>query len=136
MHWIHVESSKWTLKSAVIGMRGLSGNHGGKNLGRYIAGLCDRVGLIGKARPKVRLITTRVSTFHLTQPLPQLEGATLDNTSSNTNICKTIAQVHKRRGLKPWNHHKKQFMYVCSLAFLLASESTNHSNHPGVLATS
>jgi hypothetical protein len=51
LHWIHVDGSgKWSLKSAVVGMRGLSGNHGGKNVGRYIVGLCDRVGLIGKVR--------------------------------------------------------------------------------------
>jgi hypothetical protein len=51
LHWIHVDGSgKWSLKSAVIGMHGLSGNHGGKNMGRYIVGLCDRVGLIGKVR--------------------------------------------------------------------------------------
>jgi hypothetical protein len=49
LHWIHVdESGKWSLKSAVIGMRGLSGDHGGKNMGRYVVGLCDHVGLIGK----------------------------------------------------------------------------------------
>lgn len=48
-------SGKWILKSAVIGMRGLSGNHGGENVGRYIVGLCDRVGLIGKVQPKVGL---------------------------------------------------------------------------------
>ena len=41
------------LESRVIALRGLSGDHGGKNLGRYVAGLCDRVGLIGNERSKV-----------------------------------------------------------------------------------
>ena len=54
LHWIHVdESEKWSLKSAVIGMRGLSGNHSGKNIGQFDVGLCDRVGLIGKVQSKV-----------------------------------------------------------------------------------
>ena len=54
LHWIHVdESGEWSLKLAVIGMCGLSGNHGGKNARRFFVGLCDRVGLIGKVQSKV-----------------------------------------------------------------------------------
>lgn len=54
-HWIHVDSQseRWEMRSAVIGLRGISGDHSGKNLGRYVVGLCDRVGLMGKQASKV-----------------------------------------------------------------------------------
>lgn len=53
-HWIRVtKDGLWLLEACVIALRGLSGDHGGKNLGRYVAGLCDRVGLIGNERSKV-----------------------------------------------------------------------------------
>jgi hypothetical protein len=40
LHWIHVdESGKWSLKLVVIGMHGLSGDHGGKNVGWFVVGL-------------------------------------------------------------------------------------------------
>lgn len=53
-HWIQItEKGEWVLESSVIALRGLSGDHGGKNLGRYVAGLCDRVGLIGNKESKV-----------------------------------------------------------------------------------
>lgn len=48
-HWIRVtEKKEWKLESNVIALRGLSGAHGGKNLGRYVVGLCNRVDLIGQ----------------------------------------------------------------------------------------
>src|ERR1700730_15527756 len=54
MHWIHVsDEGKWGLRSAVIGMRGLSGNHSSKNLGRYVVSLCDRIGVLGQQQTKV-----------------------------------------------------------------------------------
>ena len=37
----------------MIALRGLVGEHGGKNLGRYVAGLCDRVGIMGRENSKV-----------------------------------------------------------------------------------
>ena len=60
-HWIRVtEEGEWDLESGVIALRGVSGNHGGKNLGRYVVGLCDRVGLIGNKKSKVtRLIISK-----------------------------------------------------------------------------
>ena len=47
------KKGEWSLEAKVVALRGLSGNHGGKNLGRYIVGLCDRVGLIGDKVSKV-----------------------------------------------------------------------------------
>lgn len=53
-HWIQVtEKGEWGLEASVIALRGLSGGHDGKNLGRYVVGLCDRVGLIGNKESKV-----------------------------------------------------------------------------------
>jgi len=54
MHWINVsDEGKWVFKSAVIGMRGISGDHSGKNLGRFVVSLCERVGVVGQQRTKV-----------------------------------------------------------------------------------
>jgi hypothetical protein len=53
-HWIRVtKSGEWKLEGNVIALRGLVGEHGGKNLGRYVAGLCDRVGITGFENSKV-----------------------------------------------------------------------------------
>lgn len=43
-HWIEVKDGKWTLRSEVIGFQPISGEHSGRNLGRYFVSLCDRVG--------------------------------------------------------------------------------------------
>jgi len=44
MHWINVsDEGKWALKSAVIGMKGITGDHSGKNLGRFVVAVCDRI---------------------------------------------------------------------------------------------
>ena len=54
-HWIRVvKGGEWSLEGRIIALRGLSGNHGGKNMGRYVVGLCDHIGLIGDTRSKVR----------------------------------------------------------------------------------
>ena len=53
-HWIRVtKRGEWVLEVNVIALRGLSGDQSGKNLGHYVVGLCDRVGLIGKEKSKV-----------------------------------------------------------------------------------
>jgi hypothetical protein len=51
-HWIEVIEKKWTLKSAVIGFKALSGSHNGENLGRYGVGLLDRVGIMDETESK------------------------------------------------------------------------------------
>jgi hypothetical protein len=53
-HWIRVtKEGRWLLEARVLALRALSGDHGGKNLGRYVVGSCDRVGLMGKEQSKV-----------------------------------------------------------------------------------
>ena len=53
-HWIQVsKKGEWSLEAKVIVLCGLSGDHSGKNLGHYVVGLCDRVGLIGDKASKV-----------------------------------------------------------------------------------
>jgi hypothetical protein len=54
------KKGEWVLEARVIALRGLSGNHGGKNLGRYVVGLCDRVGLMGSDWSKVRNVQLTV----------------------------------------------------------------------------
>ena len=53
-HWIQVsKKGEWSLEAKVVALCGLSGDHGGKNLGCYVVGLCDCVGLIGDKASKV-----------------------------------------------------------------------------------
>jgi hypothetical protein len=56
-HWMEVTDGKWKLRSEVIGFRGLSGEHSGKNLGQYFVGVCERVGIVNVQRSKVPLLT-------------------------------------------------------------------------------
>jgi len=52
-HWINVKEGKWKLRAEVIGFKAVSGNHGGKNLGRHTVSLLDCVGIIDKNGTKV-----------------------------------------------------------------------------------
>jgi hypothetical protein len=52
-HWIDVSDLKWTLRSAVIAFRMVSGSHTGENLARYLLSLCDRVGITSHYSSKV-----------------------------------------------------------------------------------
>ena len=51
--WIEVRGGKWRLCSKVVGFQPVSGDHSGWNLGWYIVGLCDRVGIFNKTGSKV-----------------------------------------------------------------------------------
>ena len=55
-HWMEVKDEKWRLRSEVIAFQPISGEHSGDNLGRYIVGLCERVGIMSKTESKVRFI--------------------------------------------------------------------------------
>ena len=46
-HWIDVKDGKWNLHAEVVAFQGLSGNHGGKNMGKYLLGMLDHVGITG-----------------------------------------------------------------------------------------
>ena len=52
-HWIDVNDGKWRLRSEVVRFQAISGNHSGMNLGRYLMGLCDRVGITNPLESKV-----------------------------------------------------------------------------------
>ena len=66
VHWIEVEEHTemsegtqvakycWSLQLAVIGFRTISGTHSGENLGRYMVGVMDQVGIMGRNFSKVR----------------------------------------------------------------------------------
>jgi hypothetical protein len=51
-HWIEVKGNEWKMRSAVIGFKAISGAHNGENLGRYVVGLLDRVGIMDENRSK------------------------------------------------------------------------------------
>ena len=52
-HWIKVKGETWEMRLEVIGFRSVSGDHSGKNLGRYFVGVCDRIGIMNTKRSKV-----------------------------------------------------------------------------------
>ena len=55
-HWIEVKKEPeemWVMRSEVIGFRTVSGDHSGKNLGRYFVGVCDRIGITDTVQSKV-----------------------------------------------------------------------------------
>ena len=60
-HWIEVKGKEWKMRSEVIGFKALSGAHTGENLGRYVVGLLDRVGIMDEKRTKVRHVLTSCS---------------------------------------------------------------------------
>jgi hypothetical protein len=55
-HWIEVKEGKWKMRAAVIGFKALSGAHSGENLGRYVVGLLDRVGILDNKGTKARIL--------------------------------------------------------------------------------
>ena len=110
-HWIEVKEGKWKMRNSVIGFRALSGAHDGENLGRYTVGLLDRVGIMDKKRSKVSWLIDSSLRLNLTSAVSQLYTAALDNTGNNNTTCKTIENIHVRRGLK-WNSGEQQLPYV------------------------
>ena len=52
-HWIEVKEGKWMVRAEVVGFRSISGDHSGENLGRYLVGVFDRVGIMSKNHSKV-----------------------------------------------------------------------------------
>jgi hypothetical protein len=104
-HWIEVKENKWKMRAAVIGFKALSGAHSGENLGRYAVGLLDRVGIMDKKRSKACQLSHNVN--QISDRFGQLYTATLDNTGNNNTTCKTIEDIHIRRGLK-WKSNEQQ----------------------------
>ena len=99
------------MKAAVIGFKALSGGHSGENLGRYLVGLLDRVGIMDKRGSKVCHLSQFIAYNTHGSPMCQLYTATLDNTGNNNTTCKTIQDIHTRRGLE-WNSNERQLLFV------------------------
>jgi len=95
-HWIDVKDEMWKMRAAIIGLKAVSGNHSGENLGRHVVSLLDRVDIMDKNGSKVSsLIFPDLISY-----MSQLYMATLDNTSNNNTTCKVIEEVHVCRGLE------------------------------------
>ena len=52
-HWIEVKEEMWKLRLEVVGFKPISGDHSEWNLGQYIVGLCDRIGICNPDALKV-----------------------------------------------------------------------------------
>jgi hypothetical protein len=52
-HWIDVKDGSWKLRAEVVGFQPITGEHSGRNLGRYFVGLCDHMGIMNKQGSKV-----------------------------------------------------------------------------------
>ena len=52
-HWIEVKEGKWMVRAEVIGFCSISGDHSSENLGQYLVGVFDRVGIMSKNHSKV-----------------------------------------------------------------------------------
>ena len=57
-HWIEVKEEIWTMRAKVIGFKALSGAHSGKNLGQYMVGLFDHVGIMSEKESKASYYIT------------------------------------------------------------------------------
>lgn len=53
MHFIQVDGMVWKLVSKVFAYYPINGRHDGTNLGRYLLGLLDRMGITSKTHNKV-----------------------------------------------------------------------------------
>ena len=58
-HWIEVKEEIWTMRAEVIGFKVLSGTHSRENLGRYMVGLFDHVGIMSEKELKASYYITR-----------------------------------------------------------------------------
>jgi hypothetical protein len=94
-HWIEVKKNKWNLCSQVIAFCGVSGAHSGVNLGRYIVGLCERVGIVSGQSTKVCLII-----FHLQWLLlPTWESTTISEECAGARCNNRGARLLARSAL-------------------------------------
>jgi hypothetical protein len=64
-HWIEVKGKEWKMRAEVIRFKAISGAHTGENLGRYVVGLLDRVGIMDEKGSKARHVLTSCSRLHL-----------------------------------------------------------------------
>ncbi len=59
-HWIQVNGEKWDLCTEVIGFRFIRGDHGGENIGGYLVGMFDRMGITGLGHNKVSILLVSI----------------------------------------------------------------------------
>ena len=52
-HWVEVKNGAWAMRSEVAGFQAVLGAHDGQNLGRYLVGMFDRLGIMGPKQSKV-----------------------------------------------------------------------------------
>ena len=124
-HWVKVEEQietvegnevvryHWSLQPAIIGFRTISGTHSGENLGRYMVGVMDWMGIMGRNFSKVSIHRSEISDATYGQwgsvdKIHQLLCVTLNNASSNKTSCETIEAIHDRRKLGSWSAEGKQ----------------------------
>ncbi|KAG1782816.1 hypothetical protein EV702DRAFT_1041565 [Suillus placidus] len=97
------KSQKWTLHVQVIAFRGVAGVHSGGNIGRYIIGLCERVGIVLGQSTKLFCITA-------------------DNASNDDATCNTIKQILHRQHIYSFNamkHRLPCLAHVLNLAIVV-----------------
>ncbi|KAG6904718.1 hypothetical protein DXG01_007641 [Tephrocybe rancida] len=71
--WIQVKEGKWRLRSEVIGFQGVSGNHTGENLGQYLVGCLDHVGIMGPDHTKTQASGQQIEAFEKCQTQQGIE---------------------------------------------------------------
>ena len=107
-HWIEIREGRWSVRVEVVGFQSILGDHSGENLGRYIMGVFDWVGIMRKDQSKVHKQTSSTSNSFLNSG--QLLTAMLDNASSNTALCTTVEDIHLWRKLPHWWADEKQLL--------------------------
>jgi len=91
-HWIEIREGRWIVQAEVVGFQSISGDHSGENLGQYVVGVLDWVGIMGKDRSKVYKQTPSTSNGFLISR--QLLTTMLNNALSNTVLCTTVEDIH------------------------------------------
>ena len=109
-HWIHVntKTSEWTLQSETVGFRSIFGMHTGKNLGRYLVAICDRIGILSRTHSKVSNRFNFLALYLTMNDFNQLFTVTLDNISNNQTLCQEVESQHVLRVLPEWDAEQNQ----------------------------
>ena len=70
-----------------IGFKALSGTHSGENLGQYVVGLFNHVGIMSEKESKASCLHHPLITVQSNNSHEKLYTATLDNTGNNNTTC-------------------------------------------------
>jgi hypothetical protein len=100
------------------------------NLGRYIVGLCERVGIVSGQSTKVCLIIFHLQWLLLTSyTTQQLFTVTADNTSNNDTTCNKIEHVlhcHHIYSFSSDQHHLPCLAHVLNLTIIAIMSVISH----------